>query len=122
EDVNGAVVSAPAALKFNTVDFPFSDNFGNQPVVTPPQGLFTGNNTFATREPGETNHFGKPGGHSVWMAWLAPSNGIATFHCMGSAFDTLLAAYHGSGFGAEVAADDDTGPSLTSQISFNVAA
>ncbi len=122
EDVNGAVVSAPAALKFDTIDFPFGDNFASQPVVTPAQGLFTGNNSLATREAGETNHFGKRGGHSVWLAWVAPADGIATFHTMGSAFDTLLAAYHGSGFGAEAAADDDSGPSLTSRISFNVAA
>lgn len=120
EDVIGAVVSQPAELKFNTVNFPFSDSFAGQPLLPgQPALLLTGNNSAATREAGETNHAGKIGGHSVWVAWTPPTNGIAIVRTHGSAFDTLLAVYRGSGFGVEVVSDDDAGPSLTSEVGFN---
>ena len=69
------------------------DYFTNRVTITNVSGQVTGNNTGATIEPGEPLHAGKPGGHSLWMSWVAPSNGVVTFETSGSGFDTLLAAY-----------------------------
>src|SRR5262249_52465046 len=73
---------------------------------------------------GEPNHVGKLGGASVWLSWVAPADGIATFNTRGSAFDTLLAIYTGTSLAdlTPVAADEDRGGFLTSQASFNAVA
>jgi hypothetical protein len=63
----------------------------------------------ATKEPGEPNHAGNPGGASVWYRWTAPESGPVTVHTAGSDFDTLLAVYTGSAVSSlvPVAANDD---------------
>lgn len=53
----------------------------------------TGSNTNATFEYGEPRHAEKVGGHSVWISWQAPDNGLVTLSTEGSSFDTLLAVY-----------------------------
>jgi hypothetical protein len=87
-------------------------------------GLGSGNNVGATRETGETNHVGKIGGRSVWLRWLAPATGIATFSTRGSSFDTLLAIYTGPDLASltPVTADEDSGGYFTSQAAFNAVA
>jgi hypothetical protein len=70
------------------------DMFANRQTVTNTSGQINGDNTGATLEPGEPKHAGKTGGHSLWVSWVAPTNGVATFQTAGSGFDTLLAAYH----------------------------
>ncbi len=51
----------------------------------------------ATKEEGEPNHAGQPGGASYWYAYTAPDNGTVRFDTIGSTFNTLLAVYTGSG-------------------------
>lgn len=70
-----------------------SDAFADRPTFTDPTGDITGSTANASREIDEPVHGGKTGGKSVWMTWVAPENGIVTFHTDGSAFDTLLSAY-----------------------------
>ena len=78
-----------------TANIPVNDNFTNLTVLgSSPIHLFA-NNTFATKEPGEPNHAGNAGGHSLWWGWVAPSNGIVTLNTAGSSFQTLLAVYTG---------------------------
>lgn len=71
----------------------FQDNFANRQTTTEPTDRLDGNNATATVEPGEPLHGGKEGGRSVWLTWVAPTNGIATFWTVNSASDTLLSAY-----------------------------
>lgn len=72
----------------------FEDYFTNRETLTAGTGVLTGNNITATIEPGEPLHGGKPGGHSLWISWLAPSDGVAHFKTETSGFDTLMSAYH----------------------------
>ncbi|HEX5594083.1 MAG TPA: hypothetical protein VFX35_12145 [Solirubrobacterales bacterium] len=72
-----------------------------------------GSTRFASKEPGEPNHAGDPGGGSVWFSWTPTSSGpVAISTCPYGEFgpDTLLAVYTGSSLGAltTVAANDDS--------------
>ena len=62
-------------------------------MLTNTSALVTGSNVGATVETNEPLHAGKIGGHSVWISWLAPDNGLVTLSTAGSSFDTLLAVY-----------------------------
>src|SRR5690349_18563819 len=57
----------------------FQDIFTNRQTITTLQGSLSGNNTTATIEPGEPLHARKTGGHSLWISWIAPTNGVAKF-------------------------------------------
>jgi Immunoglobulin domain len=71
----------------------FSDLFSNRELITGGNVLVTGSNVGASLEPYEPLHAGKPGGRSVWISWLAPTNGLVTLSTEGSTFDTLLGVY-----------------------------
>lgn len=69
-----------------------------------------GTNVDATKESGEPNHAGSPGGASIWYRWTAPAAGRTTVSTCGTEFDTLLAIYRGVGsvqFLTEVASNND---------------
>ncbi|MGP8200491.1 MAG: beta strand repeat-containing protein [Limisphaerales bacterium] len=51
----------------------------------------------ATKEEGEPNHAGQPGGASYWYSYTAPTNGTLQFNTVGSTFNTILAVYIGPG-------------------------
>ena len=72
----------------------FEDNFTSRQTTSNTSDTVNGSNVGATVEPGEPKHGGKAGGHSVWISWVAPTNGIVSFTTDGSKFDTLLSAYH----------------------------
>jgi hypothetical protein len=72
----------------------FQDFFTNRQTFTSASGSLVGNNSTATVEPGEPKHGGKTGGHSLWISWVAPSNGVARFKTETSGFDTLISAYY----------------------------
>ncbi len=104
------------------------DYFTNREVVLTTIGQLIQSNHFATVEPGEPKHGGKVGGHSLWISWIAPTNGVVEFETQASGFDTLLSAYQftnplGSAFAdlREVArADDSEGFEEESEIEFAV--
>lgn len=50
----------------------------------------------ATKQPGEPDHAGNPGGHSVWFEWTAPETGSVQLLACQNNFPTLLAVYEGS--------------------------
>lgn len=81
----------------------------------------SGSNVGATREAGEPIHPDSGGGASVWWAWTAPGAGSVTITTAGSSFDTILAVYTGTSLSAltRIAYDDDSGPGVTSQVTFN---
>jgi hypothetical protein len=99
----------------------FTDAFGAGALVDTSGDVRATNNATATRQPGEPNHAGKPGGKSMWLRWISPLTGVVTFNTRGSCFDTLLAAYTGNSLSnlTHVASDDDSGGFLTSKITFN---
>jgi hypothetical protein len=88
---------------------PPNDNFANATVITGSRVTVSGTNVDATVEPGEPEHAGKPGGHSVWWSWAAPADGAVTIDTCDSDFDTLLAVYTGTTVNAltPVASNDD---------------
>jgi immunoglobulin I-set domain protein len=100
----------------------FQDMFANRETVTDPSGQLTGSNTNATMETGEPQTGGKPGGHSVWVSWVAPTNGVVIFDTFGSTFDTLLSAYYFNSTNDttfdklnQAARDDDDSPTFAPQ-------
>jgi hypothetical protein len=53
--------------------------------------------TGATKEQGEPNHAGQPGGASYWYSYTAQAAGTLQFNTAGSTFNTILAVYVGPG-------------------------
>ena len=106
------------------------DNFADREVLTTNQGRLDATNSTATLEPGEPRHGGKPGGHSLWISWIAQTNGVARFRTEGSGFDTLLSAYYlastnepALGQLVELArADDSEGLGFESRVEFGALA
>jgi len=86
-------------------DFDQNHDLGPAPVST------GGTTRFASKESGEPNHAGDPGGHSVWFNWTATETGPVDLYACGRqpGVDTLLAAYTGGALGSlvPVAANDD---------------
>ena len=121
----GAINSVEAALALQGPALDFRDSFANRNVISGGNafgGFGGGTNTGATKELGEPNHAGKPGGASVWYGWVAPGNGVVTFSTTGSGFDTLLAVYTGASVNqlTPVVSDDDNGGAFASHVTFNV--
>jgi hypothetical protein len=106
--VLGACLFATTALGAG----PSNDNFASAQAITGTSGTATGTNTGATKESGEPNHAGNPGGASVWYSWTAPTTGTVTISTFSSTFDTELGVYTGSSVGSltQVAANDDIAP------------
>ena len=103
---------------------PFNDNFANAILITGASNTVTGSNIDATKEQGEPNHYGNPGGRSVWWTWVAPRSGPVAIDTIGSTFDTILGVYTGNAVSAlaYVAANDDWGGDLPSRVIFEAAA
>jgi beta-glucanase (GH16 family) len=107
---------------------PANDNFANATVISGTSATVTGSNIAATKEAGEPNHAGDPGGSSVWWAWTAPADGTVSIDTHGSNFDTVLGVYTGSSVSTLTAVpggsndDDPAGGTTTSAVSFAVTA
>jgi thiol-disulfide isomerase/thioredoxin len=110
-----------AVCWFASAAAPANDNFANAELITILQGSVTGSNVDATREDGEPNHAGNPGGASVWWKITPPESGYLTLSTLkstsvldGPLLDTELAVYTGNALstlaliGAN-ADDDETG-------------
>ncbi len=117
----GAMRSRAAVLLVSIPSLDLSDDLLARPVYTTATGMGSGNNVNATFESGERDHAGKKGGHSVWLGWVAPANGIVTFRTHGSSFDTLIEAIQASTIAnaTNIIGNDDRGPGFTSEIRFN---
>src|ERR1041385_2262331 len=103
---------------------PSNDNFVNALTITGTNVTVTGSNVGATKEVGEPNIEGNPGGKSVWWKWTAPGDGSVIIQTTGSDFDTLLAGYSGTSIATlsdtVMDSNDDNGNDKTSLIGFNV--
>ena len=83
-----------------TPQAPPNDNFASSITLTGSTISAGGTNVLATKEAGEPNHGGSPGGKSVWWSWTAPSSGDVAINTDGSNFATLLGVYTGSSVNA----------------------
>ena len=107
---------------------PANDLFANAtPLAGSPVSDVANDTQGATKEPGEPDHAGQPGGTSVWWAWTAPSAG--KFRVTGCSFDeTLLAVYTGGSLGSLTPVASDAGgggpcsPGPTSTVVLNAQA
>jgi len=101
-----------------------NDQFVNRTLIPSSGGTVTGANTSATKETGEPNHGGAPGGKSVWWSWTASASGIVSISLDGSSFDTTLGVYTGTTVGSltSIAQDDEGGVGSCSRVVFYAAA
>ena len=77
-----------------TIFYP-NDDFTDATPVFGESGQDAGTNAGATKEWGEPDHAGLPGGKSVWWRWTAPSTGDVAIDTTGSGIGTVLAVYVG---------------------------
>ena len=118
---NAGRLNIQAALT-STVTSPFNDDWSGAPILT--QGVLNvrGSTSSATTEASEPVHAGEASAAaSIWWRWTAPGSGNVTVDTSGSAFDTVLAVYTGSGVGSltPVASNDNaSGAMTTSELSF----
>lgn len=130
-DADGAVSTTNASLTFSGLPVaPATDSFAARGALSgqflPYGGTLVATNIGGTKEPGEPDNGGIPGGASVWVKWVASFTGLATFDTSGSDFDTTIGIYTNSNPAASsvgnlgaVASDDDTGVYFGSLARFN---
>jgi hypothetical protein len=128
----------------NVIEDSFNNNFTNSPPLGGGGGGFAANlasgdptggqpanirvrvpNLDATKEPGEPDHAGNPGGKSLWWRWLASGSGPVLLQTAGSSFDSLLAVYTGSELSnlTLVASNDDPpGGGALAEVNFEAQA
>ena len=75
---------------------PPNDLFANAIELRGTSGASIVNSTNATKEFGEPNHAGDPGGKSVWWSFHAPSDGVLFLTTTNSTFDTVMGLYQGT--------------------------
>lgn len=101
---DGALLDADIAASYTNgpenfagfIRAPGNDNFANAYTLTGLTAYTNGSSVNATKEPGEPNHAGIPGGASVWWTWTAPATMTMALDTLGSSFDTLLGVYTGT--------------------------
>lgn len=79
---------------------PANDDFADAATLVDDDEV-SRSNFGASKEPGEPNHAGNPGGASVWFSWTAPrsENALITF-CTSDGWTGLLAVYRGDSLSA----------------------
>ena len=71
-----------------------NDDFGQAIIIGSVPFQTLADNGAATKEPGEPNHAGDPGGKSLWWKWTAPATGSVTV-AVTTYYDALLGIYTG---------------------------
>lgn len=95
DQAGNASLASTITVTYRPDDVP-NDLFARASVLSGVKGSASATSIGATKEFGEPNHGGNDGGHSVWWAWTAPTNGVLTLSTQDSAFDTLLGVYSGN--------------------------
>ncbi|MGO8697082.1 MAG: hypothetical protein ACLQVY_05120 [Limisphaerales bacterium] len=65
-------------LELSFSSAPSNDNFATPIKLAGLRTRIAASNKGATKEPGEPDHDGNPGGSSVWFSWVAPASGRVT--------------------------------------------
>jgi PKD repeat protein len=105
-------IEASFSLNLSFEAMPQNDDFANPRLLGAPETIAASNRQ-SSKQAGEPNHAGDPGGASVWFTWTPSSSGIFGLStCSSGALDPLLAVYTGSSVAAlsPVASNND-GPS-----------
>jgi hypothetical protein len=100
---------------------PDNDDFHDAQLLTGPNGVVSGQNRKATREPDEPEHLRFGGAdHSVWYRWVAPETRWIVMETANTRIDTVLAVYTGTELASLkcVAANDDAPGRFTSRVCF----
>lgn len=92
-----------------------NDLFANSVELVGRQGQVKMDNGAATKEYGEPQHAGAPGGKSVWWHYRPTSDGLLKLSTENSSFDTVLAVYTGSRVTnlVEISNNDNSRPGVT---------
>jgi hypothetical protein len=87
------------------------DDFITALPISGEAATIVSSNVGMTKEPGEPNHAGNPGGKSIWWRWTAPSSKQVTLTTAGTPFNTLLGVYTGNTVAAltKIASDSNSG-------------
>ncbi len=93
-NAGGSITSQAASLVVNVR--PPNDNFANATPIRSLDYTYTGNNQFATSEPGEPFHAGYSPGASVWWSWTIPLVGEAYLAVTNFTGSETLAVYTGT--------------------------
>lgn len=113
--------SYSADVPFGNV-FSGHDHFTNRATLSGAPWQPRASNATASKEPGEPNHGGDPGGHSLWWSWSSPVAGELTLTTAGSDFDTLLAVYTGGSLGSLAVVDSQDAGQADEVIRFHALA
>jgi hypothetical protein len=98
---------------------PANDDFAAALVGAGDHLEASGINFGATKEAGEPNHAGDPGGASVWFAWQAPRSQETFVHLCTEGWDGRIGVYRGGAVGGLTAiASGRTGDQPCSLFSF----
>jgi len=95
-DSPGGAGAQSFTLNLTLERVPGNDDFANALVLGSGPSTRSGSNRHATKQPGEPDHAGKPGGASVWYSWTPTSSGTFGISVCASDFDPVLAVYTGS--------------------------
>jgi hypothetical protein len=99
---------------------PLNDNFANRITINGSSAIVTGTSAAATKEPGEPDHAGYPGGASVWWSWTSPFSGYVTLSANMPYDLALLAVYTGASVSSLTAVASNAAPfwSASAQVCF----
>lgn len=95
---------------------PANDLASNPAVLSGEVRATPASTSAATAEAGEAWHAGREPKASLWWRWFPSKTGHAVVHTHGSPTDTVAAVYDSTG--RSIAANDDAGSLVTSQVSF----
>ena len=124
------LVRVPFRVEDPSLETPPNDDLANALELVGRRVTVLGNNSHATAQPGEPRHY-KPANslasRSLWYRWTAPASEPTVLSTEGSAFDTVLAVYTGTGFAdfpahTIVQGDDIDEDIHQSRVTFNATA
>ena len=91
---------AQGPIQLNVEAKPANDDFAAAEKTPAALGWYwTGTTRLATKEAGEPNHGGDPGGHSVWYSWTPSKSAAVELDVCAAGFDPVLGVYTGSALG-----------------------
>ncbi len=89
--------SATKTIELNYLVLPpANDFFAHAISLTNEPSPISATNTLASKEVGEPNPAGNPGGKSLWWTFTPPTNGVLTLNTINSTFDIIMGLYTGA--------------------------
>jgi hypothetical protein len=116
--------STLAYVQVTAAALPLADNFSSRVSVAGLSGFGSGTTQGATKEAADPKPASGILFHTLWLTWIAPSNGPVEMNTVGSAIDTWLGVYTGTVQSnlVAVATDDDDADYGNSSVEFNAKA